>query len=93
MISRFFVLLLSAGLSSPIFAAENGPPASTVFPEPPKMVCKREPVTGTHMKKKVCRTEQQIAEEQADSRKQLRQLQDFQNSAYQHRISVQGSSP
>lgn len=92
MVVRVVVFFIAAGLCCPALSAEGGYPAATIVPPEPKLICRREAVTGTHVKKRVCRTEEQMAREEADAARQLKRAQDYRYAESLHRAKVQGMS-
>ena len=58
---------------APVETAAATPPAAS--PSRTTQVCRMEPVTGSRFGRRVCRSAVQTAEEAAESREMLRQLQ------------------
>lgn len=75
--SRGAALLFAAAIGSIAFAADPAAPASEPAQKPApadKLVCKQEPVIGSNIKKRVCKTQSQIDEERDASRQSLNDL-------------------
>jgi predicted secreted protein len=77
----FTVLLLSA-LGATVGSAASGDPkiASQEPVRPQRVVCRREAVTGSHFKRRVCRTESQIHQDRVEARDELERMQAFRDA-------------
>jgi hypothetical protein len=74
---RGVALLIAAAFGSTAFAEGSAAPAKepTQKSAPTdKLVCKQEPVIGSNIKKRVCKTQSQIDEERDASRQSLNDL-------------------
>jgi invasion protein IalB len=71
---------LPAAADSPAPAADPAAAVEPAAPAPapaqkPKVVCKSEKVTGSSIKKRTCRTQEQAAQQQRDSQEYLNKVQ------------------
>jgi hypothetical protein len=74
---RCAALLIAATIGSSAYAQESAAPTAepTKKPAPAdKLVCKQEPVIGSNIKKRVCKTQSQIDEERDAARQGLNGL-------------------
>lgn len=77
----FVGLLLSALVPTAGSAASGDPTITSQIPvRPERLVCRREPVTGSHFKRRVCRTESQIRQDRAEAREELERMQAFRDA-------------
>jgi len=85
MIARSMLVLLVAGLTGPgvAAAADAGSPAATTVAPSPKVVCRKEKELGSHITKRICRTEAQTAQDGANTRTQLKAMQDYQTQTWE----------
>lgn len=85
MIARSMLVLLAAGLFGPgsAAAADGGNPAATAVAPSPKVVCRKEKHLGSHITKRICRTEQQAAQDGANTRAQLKAMQEYQAQTWE----------
>jgi TolA-binding protein len=77
-------VMLLTGLGAPAVgtSAEGNsyPSASSESRSGSKVVCRREQVLGTHFKKRVCRTVEQIEKDRQNAREEIQRMQDFRNA-------------
>jgi len=67
--------LIGCGIAHAQDAAPEPPAAqSDKTPSSSKMICRQQPVTGSIIKKKTCRTQQQMDEEREASRQSMNDL-------------------
>lgn len=90
--SMLVVILLTGGLGSTVgSAASSDPRVATPEPvRPERVVCRREAVTGSHFKRRVCRTESQIQRDRIDARHELDQMQAHRDAEIRREAINQG---
>jgi len=80
--NKLMILLLTIGMSSGVLAAKKDSAAdetkaiaeSGEKAEKEELICTKTPVTGSHMKKKTCRTKSQAEDERKRSRAYIERL-------------------
>jgi len=71
----FAVPVAVAGSETTAQSEATAPPAKA---EKPKMICKREPSTGSAIPKRVCRTQRQVDDEREAAKENINSLNDSQ---------------
>jgi predicted secreted protein len=88
--AAFAVLLLSGSGSTAVLAASEDQQATPDKPvREERVVCTRETITGSHFKRKVCRTESQMQRDRTNARLEMEQMRAYQDAEMRRQAANQ----
>lgn len=88
--AAFAVLLLSGSGSTAVPAASEDQQATPDKPvREERVVCTRETITGSHFKRKVCRTESQMQRDRVNARREMDAMRDYQDAEMRRQAANQ----